>query len=58
MKKMNYKGVSQTPMKHISKKIQAIEQPLEISHLMHEEYEDGYNTSSSESTVKVSQMSK
>ena len=44
-------------MKHLSNKIQAIEQPLEISHMMQEEYEDGYNTSSSESTVKISTVS-
>lgn len=45
------KGVSQTPMKHISKKVQAIDEPLEISHYIHDEIEEGCNTSSSDSSL-------
>jgi hypothetical protein len=39
-------------MKHISKKIAAIEEPLEISHYVHDEIEDGCNTSSSDSSYR------
>jgi len=44
--------VSQTPMKHISKKVAAIEEPLEISHYIHDEIEEGCNTSSSDSSLR------
>jgi len=39
-------------MKHISKKIAAIEEPLEISHYIHDEIEEGCNTSSSDSSLR------
>lgn len=38
-------------MKHISKKIAAIEEPLEISHYIHEDLEESVNTSSSDSSL-------
>jgi len=39
-------------MKHISKKIAAIDEPLEISHYIHEDIEEGMNTSSSDSSLR------